>query len=226
VYATKAEFQITPVPGNEKAALAQETSAHEPRAGSRFSGSPRRTTTGRASRTGRQRDCRPRGTNAERPRLLDVVRRTCRRVRSASDSATSADAPAPRQRFESSCEGSWIEGQSRRWRQEPHRQSTPGAPRKGKSMYIGIGTVVLIVIIVLVILMLRRRLCRADAPASLSAAREKNHDGRGYMNRPRHAESGMPVSTMRHRRPPTGNEDGGKSCSRPPCKAPSSPWSR
>jgi len=50
-------------------------------------------------------------------------------------------------------------------------------------MYIGIGTVVLIVIIVLVILMLRRRLCRADAPASLSAAWEENHDGRGYMNR-------------------------------------------
>jgi Tfp pilus assembly protein PilN len=37
------------------------------------------------------------------------------------------------------------------------RQSTPGAARKGMSMYIGIGTVVLIVIIVLVILMLRRR---------------------------------------------------------------------
>jgi hypothetical protein len=32
-----------------------------------------------------------------------------------------------------------------------------GAARKGKSMYIGIGTVVLIVIIVLVVLMLRRR---------------------------------------------------------------------
>lgn len=63
-------------------------------------------------------------------------------------------------------------------------------------MYIGIGTVVLIVIIVLVILMLRRRLCRADAPASLSAACEKNHDGRGHTNRPRHAESGMPVSTL------------------------------
>jgi hypothetical protein len=37
------------------------------------------------------------------------------------------------------------------------RQSTPGAARKGKSMYIGIGTVVLIIIIVLVVLMLRRR---------------------------------------------------------------------
>jgi len=34
--------------------------------------------------------------------------------------------------------------------------SKPGAARKGKAMYIGIGTVVLIVIIVLVILMLRR----------------------------------------------------------------------
>jgi hypothetical protein len=78
--------------------------------------------------------------------------------------------PAPRQRFEGSCEGSWIESQSRRWRQEPHRQSTPGAARKGKSMYIGIGTVVLIVIIVLVILMLRRRLCCANAPMSASAA--------------------------------------------------------
>jgi hypothetical protein len=65
--------------------------------------------------------------------------------------------PPLRQRFEGSCEGSWIESQSRRWRREGHRKSTPGAARKGKSMYIGIGTVVLIVIIVLVVLMLRRR---------------------------------------------------------------------
>jgi hypothetical protein len=65
--------------------------------------------------------------------------------------------PTLRLRFEGPCEGSWIEGQSRRWRQEPHRQSKPGAARKGKSMYIGIGTIVLIIIIVLVILMLRRR---------------------------------------------------------------------
>jgi hypothetical protein len=36
-------------------------------------------------------------------------------------------------------------------------KSTPGAARKGKNMYIGIGTVVLVVIIVLVVLMLRRR---------------------------------------------------------------------
>jgi hypothetical protein len=61
--------------------------------------------------------------------------------------------PALRQRFEGSYEGSWIES----WRQESHRQSTPGAARKGKSMYIGIGTIVLIIIIVLVVLMLRRR---------------------------------------------------------------------
>lgn len=47
------------------------------------------------------------------------------------------------------------------------RRALPG---KGKSMYIGIGTVVLIVIIVLVILMLRRRLCCANAPTSASAA--------------------------------------------------------
>jgi hypothetical protein len=52
------------------------------------------------------------------------------------------------QRFEGSYAGSWIES----WRQE-----SPGAARKGKSMYIGIGTIVLIIIIVLVVLMLRRR---------------------------------------------------------------------
>jgi hypothetical protein len=39
-----------------------------------------------------------------------------------------------------------------------------GRCRKGKSMYIGIGTVVLIVIIVLVILMLRRLLCTQLRP--------------------------------------------------------------
>jgi hypothetical protein len=65
--------------------------------------------------------------------------------------------PALGPRFEGPYEGSWIEGQSQRWRQEPHRQSKPGAARKGKSMYIGIGTIVIIIIIVLVILMLRRR---------------------------------------------------------------------
>lgn len=119
---------------------------------------------------GRQRDCRPRGRTRSARASSTWSGGTCRRARPASDSATSADAPTLRQRFESSCEGSWIESQSRRWRQEPHQQSPPGAARKGKSMYIGIGTVVLIVIIVLVILMLRRRLCRADAPASLSAA--------------------------------------------------------
>jgi hypothetical protein len=40
---------------------------------------------------------------------------------------------------------------------KPYSRSTPGAARKGKPMYIGIGTVVLIIIIVLVVLMLRRR---------------------------------------------------------------------
>jgi hypothetical protein len=83
--------------------------------------------------------------------------------------------PALRQRFEGSFEGSWIESQSRRWRQEPYSQSTPGAARKGQPMYIGIGTVVLIVIIVLVILMLRRRLCCADAPASSIRRMSKEH---------------------------------------------------
>jgi hypothetical protein len=73
--------------------------------------------------------------------------------------------PAPRSGFAGRCEGSWIESHSRRWRRETHRLSTPGAARKGKSMYIGIGTVVLIIIIVLVILMLRRRLYRAAAAA-------------------------------------------------------------
>jgi hypothetical protein len=61
------------------------------------------------------------------------------------------------QGFAGSCEGSWIESRSRRWRREPQRLPNPGAARKGKSMYIGIGTVVLIIIIVLVVLMLRRR---------------------------------------------------------------------
>jgi hypothetical protein len=71
---------------------------------------------------------------------------------------------ALRQRFAGLSVGSWTETQSRRWRQEPYRRSMPGAAMKGKSMYIGIGTIVLIVIIVLVVLMLRRRLCYAARP--------------------------------------------------------------
>jgi len=49
---------------------------------------------------------------------------------------------------------------------------------KEKSMYIGIGTIVVIVIIVLVVLMLRR-LCYAGAPAILIRRMSKSHDGRG-----------------------------------------------
>src|SRR5271165_365403 len=84
-----------------------------------------------------------------------------------------AGGTVPRDRFAGPCEGSWIESQSRRWRLELHRLSTPGAARKGKSMYIGIGTVVLIVIIVLVVLMLRRRLCRAAALAIFTRGRRR-----------------------------------------------------
>jgi hypothetical protein len=58
---------------------------------------------------------------------------------------------------------------------EDRRQALPG---KEKSMYIGIGTIVLIVIIVLVVLMLRR-LCYAAAPAILIRRMNKSHDGRG-----------------------------------------------
>jgi hypothetical protein len=65
--------------------------------------------------------------------------------------------PAPRQWFAGAYEGSWIESRSRRWRRKISSAIDSGAARKGKSMYIGIGTVVLIIIIVLVVLMLRRR---------------------------------------------------------------------
>jgi hypothetical protein len=58
---------------------------------------------------------------------------------------------------------------------EDRRRALAG---KEKSMYIGIGTIVLIVIIVLVILMLRR-LCYAGAPAILIRRMNKSHDGRG-----------------------------------------------
>jgi len=44
-----------------EARILLETSAHEPRAGSRLSGSPRCTTTGRAYKTGWERACPPKG---------------------------------------------------------------------------------------------------------------------------------------------------------------------
>jgi ABC-type Fe3+ transport system permease subunit len=45
------------------------------------------------------------------------------------------------------------------WAGQSHRRRAheQASPKRGNTMYIGIGTVVLIVIIVLVVLMLRRR---------------------------------------------------------------------
>ena len=72
-----------------------ETLAHEPRAGSRPSGSPRCTTTERACRTGREPACLPRGRTRRAGVSSTWSGGTCRRAHSASASAMSVIEPLP-----------------------------------------------------------------------------------------------------------------------------------